>query len=206
MTKRLGPHALAREIRQTRTIFKYAYESGMLEIPVKFGMSFKPPSKRIFRATRHAKGPKMFEAREVRRLLKNCSLQLKAMILLGVNCGFGNSDCGRLPLSAVDLQSGWIDFPRPKTAIERRCPLWPETIEALNAAMANRSEPISRAGKNLLFLTFRGRPWFNDTSYSPISQEFAKLVDLVNLKKPGRGFYTPRTIGNGLVISGFATW
>ena len=46
----------------------------------------------------------------------------------GVNCGFGNGDCASLPLSAVNLDAGWIDFPRPKTGINRRCPLWPETV------------------------------------------------------------------------------
>jgi integrase len=55
----------------------------------------------------------------------------KAMILLGINCGFGNADCGKLPLSAIDFKAGWVNFPRPKTAVERRCPLWPETITAL---------------------------------------------------------------------------
>ena len=50
------------------------------------------------------------------------------MILLGVNCGFGNGDCGTLPVSALDLDGAWVNYPRPKTAIQRRCPLWPETV------------------------------------------------------------------------------
>jgi hypothetical protein len=49
------------------------------------------------------------------------------MILLGINGGMGNSDCANLPLRAVDLDAGMIDFPRPKTGIARRCPLWPDT-------------------------------------------------------------------------------
>ena len=28
-------------------------------------------------------------------------------------------------LSAIDFEGGWVDFPRPKTGIERRCKLWP---------------------------------------------------------------------------------
>ena len=47
---------------------------------------------------------------------------LRAMILLGVNCGFNNKDCADLPLKALDLDGGWINFPRPKTGIPRRCP------------------------------------------------------------------------------------
>ena len=72
------------------------------------------------------------------------------MILLGINCGFGNHDCGTLPKSAIDLEAGWVNYPRPKTAIERRCPLWPETIEAIReaieAATAAKSARARRSG------------------------------------------------------------
>jgi hypothetical protein len=42
---------------------------------------------------------------------------LKAMILLGINCGFGNSDCAALPQKPLDLDGGWVRFDRPKTGI-----------------------------------------------------------------------------------------
>ena len=45
-------------------------------------------------------------------MLRKAKLPLRAMLLLGVQAGFGNSDLGNLPLSAVDLQSGWIDLPQ----------------------------------------------------------------------------------------------
>jgi|HubBroStandDraft_6_1064221.scaffolds.fasta_scaffold649429_2 hypothetical protein len=41
-------------------------------------------------------------------------VRMKAMVLLGLNCGFGNTDVATLPQSALDLAGGWIDFPRPK--------------------------------------------------------------------------------------------
>jgi hypothetical protein len=47
----------------------------------------------------------------------------------------------RLPLSAVDLDAGVIDFPRPKTGIPRRCPLWPETAAAIRELLAKRPAP-----------------------------------------------------------------
>jgi hypothetical protein len=50
----------------------------------------------------------MFEAIEIRKLLDAGSPQVKAMIFLGINCGFGNSDCSNLPRSASDLNRGWI--------------------------------------------------------------------------------------------------
>ena len=54
-------------------------------------------------------------------LLDGAGVQLKAMMLLGINCGFGNADCASLPLSALNLETGWIDYPRPKTGVPRRC-------------------------------------------------------------------------------------
>ncbi len=118
----------------------------------------------------------MFEAVEIRSLL--ClppwrpadSVPLTAMILLGVNCGFGNADVGTLPLSALDLAGGWINFSRPKTAIERRCPLWPETVAALREWLAVR--PLAKLSEHqqLVFLTAKGGSWAKETSDNPVSK------------------------------------
>jgi integrase len=192
LAKRLGPHALGRQIRQIKTLFKYGYESGLIDKPVRLGPMFKAPSKRILRATRQAKGPMMFEAREIRRLLKAASPQLRAMILLAINAGFGNNDCGTLPISAVDTRKGWINYPRPKTAIERRCPLWPETIEALRAVIEDRPKAKKPAHKNLVFITKYGDSWAKETSDNPVSKEFTKLARPLGLMRKGRGFYSLR--------------
>ena len=83
----------------------------------------------------------MIEAADLRRLIDKAAQLLKAMVLLGANCGFGASDVARLRLSHLDLESGWVGFPRPKTGIDRRCPLWVETVEAVTEAIANRPKP-----------------------------------------------------------------
>ena len=59
----------------------------------------------------------------------------RAMVLLGINCGMYPKDMADLPRNAVDLERAWIDFPRMKTALERECPLWPETVAALREAI-----------------------------------------------------------------------
>jgi integrase len=115
------------------------------------------------------------------------------MILLGVNCGFGNSDCGTLPLSALDLANGWCNYHRPKTGITRRCPLWPETVAAIRAVLAERPEPLDEADAGLVFLTVTGRSWSKDTSDSPISKETRKLLDALGLKG-NRNFYACRHV------------
>ena len=192
MAKRLSPGTLGNEIQRIRVVFNYGYQSGLLDKPIRFGPGFKKPAKRILRAAKHKSGPKMFEARQIRRLLKAASLQMRAMIFLGINCGFGNRDCGTLEFSHVDLHGGWVDFPRPKTAIERRCPLWPETIEAIEQSVEKRTEPKNPEHSDLVFVTTFGEPWAKDTPDSPISKEMAKLLKKLSLQQKGRGFYALR--------------
>jgi integrase len=209
LAKMYGVHRLGNEVQQTRMIFKYGLDAGLIDKPVRFGPTFKKPSNRIVRAHRQMNGHRMFEADQIRQLLDKAGQPIKAMILLGINCGFGNADCGTLPKSALDLDAGWVNFPRPKTAIERRCPLWPETIEAIREAMARRPKPKSREHDDLIFITKYGLPWAKETSTNPVTQEFRKLVDAVDtaaaydakkrrrkapakLYRPGVAFYALR--------------
>ncbi len=192
LAARYGPHSLSREVQHIRTLFKYGYESGLIDQPMRYGPTFKRPAKRIMRAHRQKSGPLMFEAAELRKLIETIDQPLKAMIFLGINCGFGNTDCGTLPLSALDLETGWVNFPRPKTAVERRCPLWPETIEALREAIALRPKPKTDAYDNLVFITKYGGAWAKQTSDSPVAKEFRKLLDNLKLHRPRLGFYALR--------------
>jgi integrase len=137
----------------------------------------------------------LFTPPQVRALIRKAGQSLRAMILLGVNCGFGNSDCATLPLSALDLAGGWVDFARPKTGIGRRCPLWPETVDALRETLAKRKEPKKAEHADLVFVTLRGDSWGKDTSDNPISKEVAKLLKKLKLHRgKGLGFYTLRHV------------
>ena len=186
----------------------------------------------MIRRARNAAGPKDFTANEVRRILNACegiaievddiggvqSIQPKrdpaliAMVLLGVNCGFGNTDVASLPQSVVNLDSGWIEFPRPKTEIRRRIPLWPKTVDALRVAIASRPDPKDPDNVELCFLTAHGNRWVriqerriakddveggNSTTESRVvpidalSQKFARLLKTIGIGE-GRGFYSLR--------------
>ena len=180
LAKRLGPHALSREVQGVRTIFKYGLDAGLIEKAVRFGPTFKRPGKRIIRAHRQKNGPRLLEAESLRTIIAYADQPLKAMILLGINCGFGNHDCGTLPKIALHLKTGWIDFPRPKTAVERRCPLWPETVAAIRDALQLRPSPKDEAHELLVFITKYGQPWAKETADSPVTKEFRKLIDSID--------------------------
>jgi integrase len=196
LTKGRGPVALGNEIRYVRMVFKYAADAGLIDRPVRIGPDFKMPSKRILRQNRIASGPRMLEADQIRATLAATDQTLRAMILLGVNCGLGNTDLSCLTLSALDLGNGWLDYPRPKTGVQRRCPLWPETVDALRTSIAASPTAKDDADSGLVFITKYGRRWVktSDTG-SPddaIGKEFSKLLTRLGMKRPGLNFYALR--------------
>jgi integrase len=206
LAKRYGPHGLGTAIQCIRCACKYAFDVGLIDRPVRYGPGFKRPSKKVLRLHRARQGPKLLAADEIRALVQGALVvgkdgpelvqagaQLRTMLLLGINCGFGNADCGRLPLSAVDLQAGMIDFPRPKTGIPRRCPLWPEAVQALREALAARPEPKKAEHAGLVFVTAKGGCWAKDTNDCPVTKETAKLLKALHINgRKGLGFYTLR--------------
>jgi integrase len=173
-------------------VFRHAYEAGLIEAPVRYGPGFKRPSRKVLRLARAAKGPRLFGPAEIRAMLAAARPALKAMILLGINCGFGNADCGRLPRAALDLEGGWVSFPRPKTGIARRCPLWRETVEALKAALARRPVPKDPAHEGLVFVTIHGHCWAKSGPGCPVTGATIELLRRLRLYRPGLNFYALR--------------
>jgi integrase len=192
LAKTRGPMALGNEIARVRILFKFGFDAGLLATPIRYGASFKRPSKKVIRIARAKAGPRMFEAAELRTIIEAAPLPIRAMTWLGINCGFGNSDIANLPMRALDLQSGWVRFPRPKTGIDRRCPLWPETVMAIREALDSRPAPKQPEAEGLVFVTKYGQRWSQDTKASPISAEFRKLLEKLGLHRPGLGFYALR--------------
>lgn len=170
-----SPNTVGRTVTCVKVAFKYLWDADLIEKPVKFGPTFKCPPKKVMREYRAAQPPKLFKPDELRDIVDRAKPQMKAMILLGVNCGFGNNDCGLLTMAALDLKNGWHNFARPKTGIGRRCWLWPETVEALKVVLANRKEPKSKDDGQYVFITKRGFCWSKGTKSNPISAEFKKL-------------------------------
>jgi integrase len=192
LAKQYGLVRLGNEIQRVRTVFKYGHDAGVFERAVRYGPQFKKPSASVLRRHRAQNGERMIEAAELCRLIDAAPVPLRAMLLLGVNCGFGNHDCALLPLSALDLDGGWVNYPRPKTGIPRRCPLWPETVAALREALAARPEPRGEAATGLLFLTTRGRPWLVRGIANPVSVAARDLMRKLGAHRGGVGFYSLR--------------
>jgi integrase len=197
MVKRWGPVRLGNGIARVKAVFKYGVDNGLIVKAVRYGSEFRRPGKAVLRRHRAENGERMLEAAELCRLIGAAGQPLKAMILLGVNAGFGNTDCATLPLSALDLDAGWVNFPRPKTGIGRRAPLWGETTDALREALASRPKPWDPADAGLAFLGPFGRRCVRDTEQSHIdlvTLQFRKLLKRLGLHRARLGFYTLRHV------------
>ncbi|QDT56269.1 hypothetical protein Pan44_43220 [Caulifigura coniformis] len=207
------------EITRARQMFNFAAAEGEA---VRFGTAFRQPSAKDVRREREAHrlkhGHRMFEATEIRRLLavlggerdpacpddneeevRKPNLALRAMVLLGVNCGFGNTDIACLPLAALDLNTGWVEHARTKNSTPRRCPLWPETIVALQDYLGVRPKPRHAADAELVFLTAKQRTkwvkvYANGTITDGVSQEFKKVLASRGLARAKVGFYALRRV------------
>lgn len=137
-----------------------------------------------------------FDSEQINKLLSDADVKMRAMIWLGLNCGFGCTDCSELKWTDLDLVNTRVKLPRRKTGISRDLPLWPETVEAL--------EKIPRTGK-LVFYTSRGNPYIQTllktgctgnqkyTTLNTITTNFSRLIKRSGLDVPkGTGFYALR--------------
>jgi integrase len=191
--KPLGPHAMTNAIMAIRTLLKYAYKQDMLSRPAKFGDGFDKPSSRMMREARNNRPRKLFTPSDIKEMLREAKQPLKSMILLGINCGFGNTDCAKMEFRHLDLLKQWVDYPRPKTGVIRWSPLWPETCAALHEWIKMRPEPRYADSENRVFLTLKKHtPWDNGKGYDPVGNAMAKVIRTIGIDQYGLGFYALR--------------
>lgn len=168
----VGATTAANRIRMAKIALRHIEQISSFKIS--FGKSLKEPSARTKRKNRFEAGKKLHTALEIRTAVEGANVNMKAMLLLGINCAFGNSDCGRLLHEHLDLDGGWHNYHREKTYIERRAKLWPETVKALRCLSSDRAE---------VFKTKHGNAW----SSTAISHESAKLgIEFYRLRRTFR--------------------
>ena len=137
-----------------------------------------------------------FGSQEITKLLAPANAKMRAMIWLGLNCGFGCTDCAGLKWSDLDFEHNRVRLARNKTGVPRNLPLWPETIRAL--------QEVPGSGL-LVFYTAEGHPWVwtvtriqdngstKYTTVNAVASMFARLLKKVKIDAPsGTGFYTLR--------------
>jgi integrase len=182
------PNTINNHISTTKALYNWALENEIVDSI--------PNLKAIKKIATDKNDKPTFTMPQIQELLKSASTQMKAMIWLGLNCGFGCTDCAQLKWKNLDLQNSRVDYPRRKTGIDRNLPLWPETVQAL--------KETPKKGE-LVFYTRKGNPWVrairsvdnNGTEKhvkdDAISKEFSKIIRKAGIPtQKGVGFYTLR--------------
>jgi len=202
IAKGLSLPELGKRVQFVRSCYRYAVEGDLLDKSPKFG-EFRRPTTKAIRRERAGRPSRMIEPADLQAIIKAAPVPLKAMILLGVNCGFGAGDLSDLPMAAMDLDGGFVTFARPKTGIPRRCSLWPETIQAVTEALEARPDPVDQADTDCVFITKYHRRWVRyqpsrkregGTRVDAIQLQYGKLLRKLKLHRPGASFYGLRHI------------
>lgn len=200
LARNASPVTLKGRVGAIRTMFELAYSDGLISAPLKKDW-LKRPSRKQLRKARSEGGRNYFFADEIRRLIERANTHFRAMILLGVNCGLGNTDIAALPRNAIDLKGGFVDFARVKTGVPRRCPLWPETIHAIEAHIAEDTIERSPETRGLLFVTRNGQRYVRSVfresdaglpqlvEHDAIVITFKRLMSEAGIDLPGVAFY-----------------
>jgi integrase len=135
--RRLGRFARKRVITYVNTFLRYGAKNGWIAMP-NAGVDWTAPATDpdSMRLARAWAGTTDFSDRvvtggEIDALLEHSQPAFRAMILLGVNCGLGPADLGRLRWTMLDLSERRLRFPRPKTGVMRVGFLWKKTRDAL---------------------------------------------------------------------------
>lgn len=199
--RKLGRFARKRVITYISTFVRYGVRNGWYMMPATgtdwIAPATDPDSMRVARARAGVKdfSDRIVTGAEIDKLLERAQPAFRAMILLGVNCGLGPADIGRLRWAMIDLQRGHLTFPRQKTGVPRVGYLWKRTREALQRVrkLKHNRKAIEREGDaSLVFITrkqlpyYREREVFGDLEID--GRKVSKLVSVVADNPIGRTF------------------
>jgi integrase len=197
-----SPTVASRYVTIAKMPFRWAWDSAIIQNPVRFGPAFKVANKAAMRKARHKAQARTFTASEIHKLIDAASVNMRAMLLLGINCGMTQAEVAGLQWSDINTKLKRLDTLRNKTGVKRVAPLWPETLKALK-------EVPRRDDTDRIFTTRHGNPYISDYISKDgkvyprdnVSREFNRTADVAKLQLADRlGFgklrHTFRTVAD----------
>jgi len=182
-----NPVSFSNKVQRVKAVFRWLADRDYTA-PVKYGPDFRPPDKKQLRRHRHDQAERCLSPDEFLSISNELGLEMRAATWLGFNAGFGPTDIYELPKRVVDFENAVIEWPRVKTAEDRVCPLWQETIEALAIW-----DKFRRKQGTKRFFEFRNA--------DKVSRGFADGVKRAGRQRAGASFYSCRhtlaTTGRG---------
>lgn len=182
-----SPESINHYLGAVRAMFTFAEETDIVEKA--------PKLKRVRNETRPRAGSTekpLYTLVDLNRLLKKADLQLKAMIMLALNCGFGPKDIQDLTWDHIDGER--VTLPRSKTGVCQTYLLWLETHALLEEIQQRRAALIARMARRRVqhcdnghvFMTRFWKSWSKDA----VAEQFRKLCKKAEV--PCYGFYRLR--------------
>lgn len=234
---RFGFHAFNRRMTCLRSMWIWGAkpEVGLLDRPFRWlNVHAKKPIRQFRRQRRLERAAgvfKTFEPDEVAALLKYAPPFMRGVVALGYFAGYGNTDVSEFPKTVMKLYAkdekislhgrddvipaGWalLDFPRPKTEIDRAAIVPPLVVEAIKV-VEKLARPSTRETKHLVFRTEGGRPLVYDvvhrdtkdfiertTSTDNLRLNFDRLIDRIG-RCPEHGWVERKKFVRGGLVNG----
>lgn len=138
--------------------------------------------------------PRHWEVKELRKIWKVASDEVRLYMALALNCGYLPSDIGTLRREHLDLKKGVISRERHKSGNPQVHKLWPETLELIKKHRKDTPED------SLLFRSPTGLAlWRDGNGDKLISKRFKEACLLAKGKLNGRNFRHLRATGANLI-------
>lgn len=189
--RKLGRYARRRVRTYINTLLRHGVKNGWFASP-SVGTEWVSPAcdpesvrQAKLRAGVKDYSDRIISGRELNKLLRRSTIVFKAIILIGINAALGPADIGRLRWRHINLKTGKLKFPRPKTGVMRITYLWKKTRKALlNVREMNRDvAAIARDGEDaLVFRTRRNLPFYREREvHEEVEVEGKKMKKLVRI-------------------------
>ena len=176
----LAPTTVNLQLMNLRAIWNFGTRNGLLKGTPPWGDHLRDIPRRNVRVYKEEKratqGEKFFEVEEVRSLIEFADDEMKAAVLVCLNCAYGPSDL--LHLGRRNVEGRWARLHRNKTGIARTAYLWPETLAALEKIWTEDS-------------IFSYRP--DSDGHLDLSQPFRELCMAARCHRKQRGIYALRS-------------
>ncbi|QDV44097.1 hypothetical protein Enr13x_39580 [Stieleria neptunia] len=193
------------EISKMRHILTWARKQNLLPALPDYGSNFpmgRQAYEREANRQRRTKGVKITESRvklfqrpEITAMLDVADDDVKAWIYIGLNLALENKELSYLCAGDFSQDSAgewWFGENRIKSGEPRLAHVWPETIDAVKAAMKVRPEPAEDEFEDRLFLNAHGRPLRPEVSNVQFTRRFRSCMELADCYKAYRGFQSLR--------------
>ena len=124
ITSTEGPYSVRHKLRTVKALLLWAYDSELID-------NLPRCIKKYNDITLPDPKPEFFTVKQVQTLYNDASPRMKLWILLGLNCGFTQTDISSLAPDMVDWERGIIARDRQKTGVDSQHKLWPATLKML---------------------------------------------------------------------------